>query len=60
MLRSAPGHLVWPPRGELGHGYDPIFIPDGHDLTYAQMEPSQKNAISHRARAFQKLEAAFA
>ena len=56
----APGHLVWPPRGALGHGYDPIFVPEGHDVTYAEMQPSQKNAISHRARAFQKLEAAFA
>ena len=56
----APGRLVWPPRGALGHGYDPIFVPEGHDVTYAEMQPSQKNAISHRARAFQKLEAAFA
>ncbi len=56
----APGHLVWPPRGELGHGYDPIFVPDGHDLTYAQMDPAEKNRISHRARAFHKLESALA
>lgn len=56
----APGRLVWPPRGQLGHGYDPIFIPEGHDVTYAEMEPAQKNAISHRARAFSKLEAALA
>ncbi|KGJ05732.1 dITPase [Paracoccus halophilus] len=56
----APGRLVWPPRGQLGHGYDPIFVPDGHDITYAEMAPAQKNAISHRARAFQKLEAALA
>lgn len=56
----APGRLVWPPRGEQGHGYDPIFIPEGHDITYAEMDPADKNAISHRARAFQKLEAAFA
>ena len=56
----APGHLVWPPRGALGHGYDPIFVPDGHDVTYAEMDAERKNAISHRARAFQKLEAAFA
>ncbi len=56
----APGRLVWPPRGQLGHGYDPIFIPEGHDVTYAEMEPTQKNAISHRARAFRKLEAALA
>ncbi|UFM65868.1 RdgB/HAM1 family non-canonical purine NTP pyrophosphatase [Paracoccus sp. MA] len=56
----APGRLVWPPRGQQGHGYDPIFVPDGHDVTYAQMAPAQKNAISHRARAFRKLEALFA
>jgi len=56
----APGRLVWPPRGQQGHGYDPIFVPDGHDVTYAEMAPAQKNAISHRARAFRKLEALFA
>ena len=56
----APGRLVWPPRGVQGHGYDPIFVPDGHDLTYAEMTPEQKNAISHRARAFARLEAALA
>jgi len=56
----APGRLVWPPRGQQGHGYDPIFVPDGHDLTFAEMPPEQKNAISHRARAFRKLEVLFA
>ncbi|KRW96032.1 RdgB/HAM1 family non-canonical purine NTP pyrophosphatase [Paracoccus sp. PXZ] len=56
----APGRLVWPPRGAHGHGYDPIFVPDGHDVTYAEMPAEQKNAISHRARAFRKLEALFA
>lgn len=56
----APGRLVWPPRGALGHGYDPIFIPDGHDRTYAEMDFAEKNAISHRARAFAALEAALA
>lgn len=56
----APGRLVWPPRGGQGHGYDPIFVPDGHDLTYAEMTAEEKNAISHRARAFRKLEALFA
>ncbi|WP_323009415.1 RdgB/HAM1 family non-canonical purine NTP pyrophosphatase [Paracoccus sp. (in: a-proteobacteria)] len=56
----APGRLVWPPRGVQGHGYDPIFVPDGHDVTYAEMLPEQKNAISHRARAFRKLETLFA
>ena len=56
----APGRLVWPPRGVLGHGYDPIFVPDGHDHTYAEMTAAEKNAISHRARAFRLLEAALA
>lgn len=56
----APGRLVWPPRGALGHGYDPMFIPDGHDRTYAEMDFTEKNAISHRARAFAALEAALA
>ena len=56
----APGHLVWPPRGPHGHGYDPIFVPDGHDRTFAEMTAEEKNAISHRARAFQMLEASFA
>lgn len=52
----APGHLVWPPRGPHGHGYDPIFVPDGHDRTFAEMSAEEKNAISHRADAFRKLE----
>ena len=56
----APGRLVWPPRGQLGHGYDPIFVPEGHDVTYAEMSAAEKNAISHRARAFALLEQAFA
>lgn len=51
----APGRLVWPPRGALGHGYDPMFVPDGHDRTYAEMSADEKNAISHRADAFRKL-----
>lgn len=56
----APGRLVWPPRGAQGHGYDPIFIPEGHDVTYAEMTAEEKNAISHRARAFALLEKVFA
>ena len=56
----APGRLVWPPRGQLGHGYDPIFVPDGEDRTYAEMNAAEKNEISHRARAFKKLRAALA
>lgn len=56
----APGHLVWPTRGAHGHGYDPMFVPDGHDRTYAEMTAEEKNRISHRAEAFRKLEAIFA
>lgn len=52
------GTLVWPPRGEKGFGYDPIFQPDGYDITFAEMEPAGKHAISHRADAFAQLVAA--
>ena len=50
-----PGRIVWPMRGDLGHGYDPIFQPDGHDITLGEMDRWQKNRISHRADAFRKL-----
>jgi XTP/dITP diphosphohydrolase len=46
------GHLVWPPRGSNGFGYDPMFLADGETLTFGEMEPAKKHAISHRARAF--------
>ena len=46
-----PGQIVWPMRGALGHGYDPIFLPDGHSITMGEMDLDQKNRISHRARA---------
>ena len=49
------GRLVWPPRGERGFGYDPIFVADGHELTFGEMRPEAKHAISHRARAFARL-----
>ncbi len=52
------GHLVWPPRGTRGFGYDPMFVADGEVLTFGEMEPSAKHAISHRARAFAKFVAA--
>lgn len=52
------GTLVWPPRGDKGFGYDPMFVPDGHNMTFGEMEPAAKHAISHRARAFEKLVAA--
>ena len=47
----APGHLVWPIRGEGGFGYDPMFVPDGYDQTFAEMDRWEKNKISHRGRA---------
>jgi XTP/dITP diphosphohydrolase len=49
------GRLVFPPRGGRGFGYDPIFIPNGYDTTFGEMEPQAKHAISHRADAFRKL-----
>ena len=49
------GRLTFPPRGSLGFGYDPIFIADGESLTFGEMEPHKKHAMSHRARAFEKL-----
>lgn len=48
------GRLTFPPRGDKGFGYDPIFIADGHTRTFAEMEPAEKHAISHRADAFRK------
>lgn len=50
-----PGRIVWPPRGEQGHGYDPIFQPVSHDITFGEMDRWEKNRISHRADAFRKL-----
>ena len=49
------GHLVWPPRGENGFGYDPVFVPRGHEVTFGEMDPAAKHAMSHRADAFSKL-----
>jgi XTP/dITP diphosphohydrolase len=49
------GSLTFPPRGLLGFGYDPIFIPDGFEQTFGELDPHLKNAMSHRARAFEKL-----
>ena len=49
------GHVVWPGRGIHGHGFDPIFQPDGYADTFAEMAPELKNRISHRADAFRKL-----
>ena len=52
------GRLTFPPRGDRGFGYDPIFIPDGHAETFGEIDPALKDAISHRALAFAKLKAA--
>jgi XTP/dITP diphosphohydrolase len=64
---AAPGHptkvfegrvfgtLIWPPRGTHGFGYDPIFVPQGYDETFGEMEPAKKTVLSHRMRAFEKL-----
>ena len=49
------GRLTWPPRGEKGFGYDPMFLAEGHEITFGEMEPAEKHKISHRARAFTKL-----
>ncbi len=48
------GQITWPLRGDQGHGYDPIFVPDGHEMTFAQMDRWEKNKMSHRADAFAK------
>ncbi|WP_332659020.1 RdgB/HAM1 family non-canonical purine NTP pyrophosphatase [Brevundimonas sp.] len=52
------GLLTFPPRGDRGFGYDPVFIPEGHDRTFGELDPALKDSISHRARAFAKLKAA--
>ncbi len=51
FVGRVPGHLVWPPRGKLGHGYDPVFVPEGETRTFGEMTHEKKNTLSHRARA---------
>jgi XTP/dITP diphosphohydrolase len=51
---ALPGHVIWPMRGDQGHGYDPVFIPEGYDITLGEMDRWGKNKISHRADAFAK------
>lgn len=51
----AEGQMLWPPRGDKGFGYDPVFLPDGYDKSFAEMSREEKQAISHRGRAFEKL-----
>jgi XTP/dITP diphosphohydrolase len=55
FVGRVPGHLAWPPRGKLGHGYDPVFVPEGESVTFAEMSHEKKNTLSHRARAVEKL-----
>ncbi len=57
---TVEGQIVWPMRGDRGHGYDPIFLPNGCDQTFGEMDRWEKNRISHRADAFNKLKAVFA
>ena len=52
---EVPGQLTWPPRGDQGFGYDPVFVPDGHTISFGEMAPEEKYRIDHRARAFAKL-----
>ena len=49
------GSLTWPPRGTMGFGYDPVFVPAGRTETFAELDPAEKHAMSHRADAFKKL-----
>ncbi len=51
------GRLTWPPRGRHGFGYDPIFVPAGHERTFGEMTPAEKQPLTHRARAFEQLAA---
>ena len=55
FLGEVHGRLTFPPRGDKGFGYDPIFVADGMDQTFGEIEPGRKHAISHRAKAFEKL-----
>ena len=52
---SAEGTLIWPPRGTMGFGYDPVFVPVGHDRTFAELASEEKRALSHRSAAFKNL-----
>ncbi len=49
------GNIIWPPRGDNGFGYDPIFMPEGRKITFGEMEPDEKHLISHRTNAFAKM-----
>ena len=51
---KVPGEIIWPMRGPNGHGYDPIFVPSGHNMTFSEMKTIKKNTISHRYQALKK------
>lgn len=55
---TVPGRIVWPMRGDRGHGYDPVFQPDGHELTFGEMDRWEKNRMSHRGEAMRRFVAA--
>ena len=55
---SVSGRIVWPMRGDQGFGFDPVFVPEGESMTFGEMAPDRKHAMSHRADAFRKLTAA--
>jgi XTP/dITP diphosphohydrolase len=58
FVGRAEGEAIWPPRGDRGFGYDPMFVPSGGTQSYGEMDPAEKHATSHRARAFAQLLAA--
>jgi XTP/dITP diphosphohydrolase len=58
FIGRVDGQVAWPPRGKRGFGYDPMFVPAGSTLSFGEMDPAQKHAHSHRARAFAQLAAA--
>ncbi len=58
FMGRVDGAAIWPPRGDLGFGYDPMFIPRGETRTYGEMSPQEKDQNSHRARAFQQFSSA--
>ncbi len=58
LLGKVDGKLAWPPRGVMGFGFDPVFVPAGHSKTFAELDPATKHTISHRADAFRQLVAA--
>jgi XTP/dITP diphosphohydrolase len=58
VLGRIDGQLRFPPRGDKGFGYDPIFVPDGYGESFGELDNALKDQISHRARAFEQLKAA--